>query len=273
MPVQSLSMIRVAKPWGRRRLWPGFADPAPGEEPVGEIWFDAPGEDPELLVKYLFTSERLSIQVHPDDAAARAAGFPRGKDEAWVILAAEDDARIALGTRMPLSREALRSAALDGSIEQLMDWKPVNAGDVIYSPAGTIHAIGAGLTLVEVQQNVDLTYRLYDYGRPRPLHLDEGLAVADARPFDVPPPPLPGADGRTLLVGEGKFLMERWDWHGVRNLELRAPGWLVPLAGSGDAGGVALVPGACVLLRDRARISLEPGSAALFASPLPFVLA
>src|SRR3546814_2738640 len=91
----------------------------------------------------------------------------RGKDEAWLILAAEPDSTIALGTKRPVGREELRDAALDGSIEDLLDWKPVKAGDFYYSPAGTVHAIGAGITLIEVQQNVDLTYRLYDYGRPR----------------------------------------------------------------------------------------------------------
>lgn len=179
-----LATHRVEKPWGRHQLWPGFADPAPDGEPVGEVWFQTPGpEEPELLVKYIFTSEKLSIQVHPDDAQARAAGYARGKDECWVILDAEPDATIALGTHDVVGAEQLRAAALDGSIEELVDWKPVQAGDFYYSGAGTVHAIGAGITLVEIQQNVDLTYRLYDYGRPRELHLDEGVAVSDARPF------------------------------------------------------------------------------------------
>ncbi|MGJ3647529.1 class I mannose-6-phosphate isomerase [Sphingomonas sp. GlSt437] len=243
-----LETKRVAKPWGRRQLWPGFADPAPAEEPVGEIWFAAPdGADAPLLVKYLFTSERLSVQVHPDDAAARAAGYPRGKDEAWVVLAAEPDSTIALGTLRPLTQDELRAAALDGSIEQLLDWKPVKAGDVIYSPAGTVHAIGAGITLVEVQQNVDLTYRLYDYGRPRELHLEAAVAVADARLFEVPPVPGEIAPGRVLLAEGPKFVLERWSG-GARELAITAntPAWLVPLASEGSFDGLAWRAGECV---------------------------
>jgi len=92
-----LETKRVEKPWGRKDLWPGFGDVPEGGDPVGEIWFEDPrGDDPELLVKYLFTSEKLSVQVHPNDAAAHAAGYPRGKDEAWVILAAEPHAVIGL---------------------------------------------------------------------------------------------------------------------------------------------------------------------------------
>lgn len=268
MPAQRLPIIRVEKPWGRHRLWPGFEDPAPEGEPVGEIWFDAPGE-PELLIKYLFTSEKLSIQVHPDDAEARERGYPRGKDEAWVILAAEPDATIALGTVRPVSQDALRAAALDGSIEALMDWKPVKAGDVIYSPAKTVHAIGAGITLIEVQQNVDLTYRLYDYGRPRELHLDDGIAVSDARPFAVPPIPPSQNGGQTLAEG-GKFTLERWTWSGRRTLSLSAQGWLIPVTGGGHADGQVFAAGQCWLIEGGADLTLAPQSDVLFASPESF---
>src|SRR3546814_17038436 len=90
MPATLLATRRVDKPWGRHILWPGFPDPAPDGAPVGEVWFQTPGDaNPDLLVKYLFTSEKLSVQVHPNAAAARKAGYPRGKDEAWLILAAE----------------------------------------------------------------------------------------------------------------------------------------------------------------------------------------
>ena len=132
-----------------------------------------------LLVKYLFTSERLSVQVHPDDDAATAAGHDRGKDEAWLILDAEPGAEIAIGLKKQLSTEALKASALDGSIVDRLDWREVAPGDAFYSPAGTLHAIGAGLTLLEVQQNADITYRFFDYGRDRELHLDEAVAAAD----------------------------------------------------------------------------------------------
>lgn len=268
-----LSTIRVEKPWGRHTLWPGFVDPAPDDMPVGEIWFDAPsGRDPELLVKYLFTSEKLSIQVHPDDAQARARGFLRGKDEVWVVLDAAPDSTIALGTVRPLSRDELRDAALDGSIEALVDWKPVAAGDVIYSPANTIHAIGAGITLIEVQQNVDLTYRLYDYGRPRELHLADGLSVSDPVPFAIPALGDALAPGRRLLASTGKFILERWTWSGARDLKLDADGWLVPVTGSGALDGARFVAGECWMIEEAANVSIDPGSDILFASPRPFVL-
>ena len=111
-----MTTISVEKPWGRTNLWPCFENPS-GKK-IGEIWFEAPkGTDPDLMVKYLFTSEKLSIQVHEDDASARAAGRERGKDEAWVILRAEADSTIALGLHETVDVETLRAAALDGSIE------------------------------------------------------------------------------------------------------------------------------------------------------------
>ena len=210
MSVDKLITRRVEKPWGRRDLSPWFEDVPPGGEKIGEIWFEMPeDEDAALLVKYLFTSEKLSVQVHPDDAAAQAAGHPRGKEEAWLILAAEPDASVGLGTVKPLSEEELRAAALDGSIEQLIDWKPVKPGQFIYSPAGTVHAIGAGVTLIEVQQNVDLTYRLYDYGRPRELHLNEGIAVAEPKPFRIEDRCRQEQPGREILCEGRKFVVER----------------------------------------------------------------
>lgn len=268
-----LTTIRVEKPWGRHRLWPGFADPAPDAQPVGEIWFEAPdARQPELLVKYLFTGERLSIQVHPNDAQARAKGFVRGKDEAWVILDAQPDSAIALGTVRPVSREELRRAALDGSIETLMDWKPVVAGDVIYSPANTVHAIGAGITLIEVQQNVDLTYRLYDYGRPRELHLDDGIEVANPVPFAVSKVADVSSAGRQILADTDKFVLERWIWSGSRSLALGAAGWLVPTRGGGQIDGLPFHEGECWTIDGGAQISVEPGSELLFASPQPFAI-
>ena len=241
---------------------------------MGEIWFDAPADcDPELLVKYLFTNEKLSIQVHPNDAQARAKGFARGKDEAWVVLDAAPDSKIALGTVRPLSREDLHAAALDGNIETLVDWKPVAAGDVIYSPANTIHAIGAGITLIEVQQNVDLTYRLYDYGRPRELHLEDGVSVSDPVPFIVPHLGGELTPGRHLLASTDKFILERWSWSGARELKLEGDGWLIPVIGSGRVDGSSFVAGECWMIEKAANISIDPGSNVLFASPRPFVLA
>lgn len=270
MSVKRMKTHRVEKPWGRHTLWPGFADPSPDAEPVGEIWFqDEADEAPELLVKYLFTSEKLSIQVHPDDTAARASGHARGKDEAWVILAAEPDSTIAIGTHEPVDHDHLRAAALDGSIERLVDWKPVKANDVFYSPAGTVHAIGAGITVVEIQQNVDLTYRLYDYGRPRELHLEAGVAVSDAVPFEPNFTPETVDAGRMILAEGPKFVMERWSVNaGTIILPHGVPGWFVPLAGHGTLDGQDWRAGECWAVEDRAAIVASPESDMLFAYPL-----
>jgi mannose-6-phosphate isomerase len=275
MTAQKLNMIRVEKPWGRHQLWPGFENPAAEGAPIGEIWFDAPGgTEPDLMVKYLFTNEKLSIQVHPNDDQARAAGYARGKEEAWVILAAEPDSTIGLGTVRALSDVELRAAALDGSIEQLVDWKPVKAGDVIYSPAGTVHAIGAGITLIEVQQNVDLTYRLYDYGRPRELHLDEGVAVSKAKPFSSQVVPRDIASGRTLVVGSEKFQVERWNWSGVRDVTLPEgmTGWLIPVSGGGALNGSVWQAGECWAVAGHNQLVIDDGADLLFAYPGPDVL-
>lgn len=179
--LEKLATKIVDKPWGRRGIDPRFeVDP---ERQVGEIWFEPPsGHDLDVMAKYLFTTERLSIQVHPDDATARARGYPRGKDECWIVLDVADDAELGIGTLRDVDSQDLMRAAKDGSIVDLMDWKRPRKGDFIYNPAGTIHALGPGLTVLEIQQAVDLTYRLYDYGRPRELHLAESADVVDARP-------------------------------------------------------------------------------------------
>jgi mannose-6-phosphate isomerase len=256
MPAYRLTTKRVEKPWGRHDLWPGFEDAPAGSPAIGEIWFETPRgvgqDDPELLIKYLFTSDKLSVQVHPDDEDARARGHERGKNEAWQILSAEPHATIAIGTLNPMTRDELRAASEDGSIEDLLDWKAVQADQFWYSPAGTVHAIGPGLVLVEVQQNIDLTYRLYDYGSDRELHLEDGVAVSDPVPYVAPFKPRDLAPGRRLLAAEGAFVTERWSVarQGVLDASPERPVWLVPLKGDGlldgepiGAGGVWLADG------------------------------
>jgi len=157
----------VPKVWGSKRLGPLFPDNA---EKIGEVWFEAAEELP-LLVKFLFTTENLSVQVHPE-----------GKTEMWHILAAEPGAKIAAGFREPITEKRLRESALSGEIEQMLEWHEARPGDTFFIPAGTVHAIGAGLALCEIQQWSDITYRLYDYGRPRELHLDEGVGVSRLGP-------------------------------------------------------------------------------------------
>ncbi len=162
----------LEKVWGATDLSPWY--PSAGKK-IGEVWFDA---DQPLLVKFVFTSDRLSVQVHPNDEFAGLHEKSRGKTEMWYVMRADPGARIAIGFRESISRERLREAAVSGEIERLLNWLEVEAGDAFFIPAGTVHAIGGGLALCEIQQNSDVTYRLYDYGRPRELHLDKGLQVS-----------------------------------------------------------------------------------------------
>ena len=161
------------KVWGKTRLLPWFPD---SPRPIGEAWYLADRDLP-LLVKLLFTSARLSVQVHPDDGE----DGPRGKTEMWHILEAEPGAAIALGFRQPIGRERLLEAARTGGLERLLNWMPVKPGETYFTPAHTVHAIGAGIVLFEIQQNSDVTYRLWDYGRPREIHVEKAVAIAACR--------------------------------------------------------------------------------------------
>jgi mannose-6-phosphate isomerase len=247
----------VEKPWGREDIPDAFG--APVGQRIGEVWYETSDGSPlPLLVKWLFTSEKLSIQVHPSDAQAQARGLPSGKEECWYIVDAEPDAVIGIGTLRPLDGDELRAASLSGEIEQLMDWKPVSAGDYFYIPAGTVHAIGAGVTLVEVQQYADITYRLYDYGRldkgvARELHLDEGVAVAVAKPYADP------RSGRAernqqLVDGPHFRLWHVADQAGLASLPADCSRFLIPIDGkrAGQcqwlaAGEPAVFAGRCLL--------------------------
>lgn len=172
--------VFVPRVWGTRDLAPFYPQAA---EPVGEVWFQLDKQFP-LLVKFLFTEENLSVQVHPPDDYALQHHGSRGKTEMWHILDARPGAQIAVGFRQPLTRRQAEEAIRSGEIERLLNWFPVSAGETYYTPAGIVHAIGAGIRLCEIQQNSDITYRLYDYGRGRELHLEHGLAVADLGWFD-----------------------------------------------------------------------------------------
>lgn len=165
----------VPRIWGRSDLSPLFPSQT---QRIGEVWFSL-GNDFPLLVKFIFTSERLSVQVHPDDEYAGTHEKSRGKTEMWHILNADPGATLALGLKQPVTKDELRRAIEDTSVENLLDWIPVSPGQTFFAEAGTIHAIGAGVALCEIQQNSDVTYRLYDYGRPRELHIEKGLSVAN----------------------------------------------------------------------------------------------
>lgn len=264
-----LDVHTVNKPWGRVVLPPPFANP--GAEPVGEIWFAPPEDLSTLLLKYIFTSEKLSVQCHPSGAHAEAMGLGRcGKDECWYIVDAAPDARIAIGFTKSVDIETLRSAATDGSIEDLLVWHPVVAGDFFYIPAGTVHAIGAGISLIEVQQNSDITFRLYDYGRPRALHLDKSLIVATRGPYPAHLRQRVPARGHLALVDGPHFRLDRLDGPpAAAQLErYDAPALLLPLAGDVEVEGEVLRPGQCARVDRLADAEFAPDALCLVARPL-----
>ena len=254
----------VDKPWGRTDM-PSFFGNFDGRR-IGEIWYERPdGQAMPLLIKWLFTSDKLSIQVHPSDADAMALGENTGKEECWYVVDAEPESMLGIGTTRALNREDLRAAALDGSIEHLLDWKPVKAGDYFYIPAGTVHAVGAGITLVEVQQYADITYRLYDYGRPRDLHLDDAVAVSRPTPY---------ADARSGHARAGDQLVDGphfrlWLVSGPKqlaSLPIDIDRWVTPLSGrvsiGNDGGGI----GDCLLAGADVRIRCDDDAEFLIAA-------
>lgn len=230
----------VEKPWGRAGL-PAVFKGVPDAR-IGEVWFVSDRPLP-LLAKYIFTSDRLSVQVHPDDEQAHARGFKSGKSECWYIVDADPGASIGLGLRHEASGDELRASALDGSIVDLIDWRPVQAGDFLYVPPGTIHAIGGGISLLEFQQNSDVTFRLYDYGRPRQLHLDDAIAVARRSSYpDELCRRVDAKEDTTLVDGPNFTLM-----HAHADALQGRRRWILPLEGKVRIGEHVVGAGECFL--------------------------
>lgn len=240
----SLPPFRL-EPWFRTRIW-GFHDLSPWfdykteGEPIGEVWLtgdmckaatgplagtalmDIALQHPEtllgsgyengqfpLLIKILFPKEKLSVQVHPDDAMAQKYGEPVGKTECWYALDAKPGAHVALGIKPGHKTEEIRKAIDDAKLEEMLEIVPVDKGDMIFVDAGTVHAIGPGAVLLETQQNSDLTYRMYDYGRPRELHLDlslEAMRIA-TRAGKVKPV---SENNHTKLIDTAYFRVDRY---------------------------------------------------------------
>jgi mannose-6-phosphate isomerase len=240
-PIRLTPSLRE-KVWGKTRLAPWFPDSG---TPIGEAWFLAPQELP-LLVKLIFTSEKLSVQVHPDDGE----DGPRGKTEMWHILEAEPGATIAIGFNEPITREHLLESTRTGEIETLLNWIPVSPGDTYFTPAHTVHAIGAGVVLCEIQQNSDITYRLWDYGRPRELHVAKAVAVSDLRMYPGASHPVPLAPGRDELVRSKHFITEliTLEPGGQTTPEPENCHLWICIEGSGSIGGDAFRAGEVWLL-------------------------
>src|ERR1700733_14929346 len=265
------------KPWGSLDLRP-WSEASPTDGPIGELWFGRPDQaapETALLLKLLFTTEPLSIQVHPDDAFARSIGLANGKTEAWYILSATAGAEVALGLNYPRSAVELRSAITDGSIANILHWRPVHQGDVFFIPAGTIHAIGAGIVLAEIQQHSDATFRLFDYGRRRELQIENAVAVATIGPLKPQSPPERLTGARTALTVNPHFVLERIDLlpGSVWMLDAPKEAWLLVIEGHAQLGGTRLSLGDAVFLQaDHADIAAgADGLKALLAYPGPTI--
>ncbi len=267
--MQILTRHFVEKIWGRHDVPVGFG--APERMQTGEIWFQGDTLPPALdalLVKYLFTSEKLSVQVHPTDEQARAIGLSGGKSECWFVTHADEGATLGIGLHAPVTAADLRAAALDGSIEQALVWHAAEAGQCWFIPAGTIHAIGPGVTLVEVQQANDITYRLYDYGRPRELHLDAGVAVAKAEPYDMALRTSPKG-AASWLSRNAYFDLLHFTADGVEQVKaaLTRDALLITLDQEAEVGCALLPPGSVAWVKAGDDIALPAGAAALLAIP------
>jgi len=170
-----------------------------------------------LLTKFLFPHEKLSVQVHPDDEAARRAGQPCGKTECWYVAHAKAGAQVALGLKPEVTRAQLEQAIQQQRAEELLNWINVFPGEMIYVAGGTVHTLGPGSIMVETQQQSDTTYRLYDYGRARELHLKEGLEavkehVASGKVIRPVPTAVNGTSNRrSPLVASPFFVVERYE--------------------------------------------------------------
>lgn len=261
------------KPWGQ--LGVPHQTLKMADARIGEVAFGHPdGQPMPVLIKYLYTSERLSIQVHPNDTQALASGHPCGKDEMWIVLDAEPGATIGLGLKKSCDGREVRNAIEDGSIVDLVDWRPVQAGDVIYNRAGTIHAAGAGLVLLEVQQSVDLTYRLYDYGRPRELHLEEGLQVSRFEPhYDERDCRL--VSGESRILADGPYFGAAWCFGSLpAGLPLGVTEWqAVVVSGLATASGVILQVGEAALVASLSELRFGEDCVVMLAWPAQEALA
>ena len=228
----------VGRVWGWKDLHPWY-DRKAKDEPIGEVWLtgddcgvatgphvgktlgeifaempremlgeNAPSDDSPLLIKVIFAREKLSVQVHPDDRMAQKYGEPRGKTECWYALAAEAGAQVAAGLKAGVTVDTVKAGIEGGTLEESLKMLPVHAGDMIYVDAGTVHAIWPGSVLLETQQNCDLTYRMYDYGRGRELHIEKSLEAMRLKTKAGKVMPRVLKD-RTVLVEGEYFCVER----------------------------------------------------------------
>jgi len=245
-PIEPAFVQRI---WGTADLRPWYDCVASGD-PVGEVWLTgdqcrvaegplagrslgevfqgysremlgdaapayAQGSLP-LLLKVIFAKEKLSVQVHPDDRLAQKYGQPRGKTECWYALAAEPGAEVAAGLKPGVTVETVAAEVADGTLERSLEVLPVSAGDMVFVDAGTVHAIWPGSVLLETQQNSDITYRLFDYGRPRELHVARALEAIRLE-TDAGKVAAKVLADRTVLVESAYFRVEKMVVDGARS--------------------------------------------------------
>lgn len=250
LPPFRLEPLYVERIWGPADLRPWYDHVTKGDTPpIGEVWLSGDacrvmtgvlagktlgevfaeqslamlgssvpesGQDASpLLMKVIFAQEKLSVQVHPDDRMAQKYGEPRGKTECWYALAAEPHAKVALGLRPGVTLETVEAEVASGTLEQSLEIVPVQAGDMVFVDAGTVHAIWPGSVLLETQQYSDTTYRLFDYGRPRALHVAKALEAIRLETAAGKVVPLKLED-RAVLVDREYFCVEKIVVNGTR---------------------------------------------------------
>jgi mannose-6-phosphate isomerase len=263
MAIEHARALAIPKPWGVDDLSP-WSNALAHDKAIGEIRFersDNAAADPSLLLKLLFTSQALSIQVHPDDKFAHLMGLPNGKTEAWYVLNAVPEAKVALGLKRRLTPQQLSEAVEDGSISDLIAWRPVSASDVISVAAGTIHAIGAGLIIAEIQQRSNVTFRLFDYGRQRELHVKDAIAVAVAGPAESQARSSQLTAERQILVSNQYFVFERINLapNSSWRMEAERETWLLVLGGSAIAGAFDIGTGDALFAQSD-RVDIHSGA-------------
>jgi len=220
--------------------------PSPGTPGADSLL--APQAGSPLLIKTIFAKEKLSVQVHPDDKMARKYWEPRGKTECWYALAAEPGAQVAVGVKPGTTLAQIQEGISAGTLEDRLNMIPVTAGDLIYVDAGTVHSIWPGSILLETQQYSDVTYRMYDYGRPRELHIEKSLEATKLTTRAGKVAPLELAD-RTLLIDVEYFRIERIPVKGNLTSESlrgargnRGLAYLFAAAGGGRLTGAGFEP-------------------------------
>jgi mannose-6-phosphate isomerase len=278
MAAQELAPFRVeprfdTRVWGFRDLRPWYNRVAEGD-PIGEVWLtgddcviatgphagkkleqlfgeaheallgpQAPSSESPLLIKMLFAKEKLSVQVHPDDKMAQKYGQPRGKTECWYALAAEPDAKVAVGLKPGVTLDQVKEEIHAGTLESSLSVLPVERGDMVFVDAGTVHAIWPGAIILETQQNCDITYRMFDYGRPRELHVEKSLEATKlaTRAGKIRPQQL---GDRTVLIDVEYFCVEKIPVRGSCSSEglrgangRRSLTWLFAASGAGRLSG------------------------------------